>query len=209
MCILADELERAKTKIIMANINYEKGRLLDVVNENDESVDLKSRTLVHLLGLLHREVHVWMFDKNKNIFFQKRGIHRPTAGKLDATVGGHVNSNESYLEAAVREAKEETGISVSSEDLIFLIKLKSITTPLLDDSLGTNNNFFRSVYIYKHPIKEKKLKKEAGVPGGGFEKLSYGKLSNPNEKPTVAFSKYILTQELPLVLKYISESTLK
>ena len=63
----------------MVNLNYENERFLNVVDENDEVIDSKSRIDIHRLGLLHREIHVWMFDENKNIFFQTRGLDRPSA----------------------------------------------------------------------------------------------------------------------------------
>src|SRR5258708_3806596 len=111
----------------MTNINFENSRLLDVVSQNDKVIDLKTRTDVHRLGLRHREIHVWLFDGKHNMYFQKRGLHRPSAGLLDATIGGHVNKGEEYLNAAIRETKEETGISILASDLILLKKFKGIS----------------------------------------------------------------------------------
>ncbi len=190
----------------MTNLNYEKNRLLDIVNEKDEVVGRRSRADIHRLGLLHREIHVWMFDKNKNVYFQKRGLHRPSAGLLDATIGGHVNMGEDYLDAAVRETKEETGIPILVTDLILLMKLKNTSDPSRNDILGTSNNFIRSVYIYKNPINENDLKKEVGIPGGGFQKLSIDFLINPEKEYLAVFQKFVFTEEIPHVLKYINES---
>lgn len=190
----------------MTNLEIENKRLLDIVNENDEIVGSESRTQAHKLGLLHREVHVWMFDKDKNIFFQKRGLHRPSAGALDATVGGHVNKGENYLEAAIREAKEEAGISIKPKDLTFINKFKKVTNHN-ENGLGeTINNFIRSVYVYNDPISEKALKKETGIPRGGFQKLSLDfllQLNSLNEKDLQMFDKSILTEELFSVLSHL------
>ncbi len=188
----------------MANFNYEDNRILDVVNENDQVVDSKSRADIHRLGLLHREIHVWMFDKNYNVFFQKRGLHRPSAGLLDATVSGHVNKNEDYLVAAVRETKEETGISVLSSNLILLKKIKKNSPKKTNDSQITINNTIRCVYVYNHPIMEEQIKKESGLLGVDFRKISLNILLNQNKEDAVIFNKLIFTDELPLVLKYIS-----
>lgn len=193
----------------MTNINYENDRLLDIVDEKDQVVDSKPRREIHNLGLLHREIHVWMFDENRNVFFQKRGLHRPSAGLLDATVGGHVNKGEDYLQAAVRETKEETDISVSQDDLIELLKFRKISpVSPKKDPLHTTNNFFRKVYIFRHPIKEDMLKKEIGIPGGGFQKLSYDILNNSAKEHREMFQKFVFTEEIPHVLKYLNESTL-
>ena len=41
--------------------------LLDVVNKDDVIINSKSRNEVHQIGLLHREIHIWLFDKDKNL----------------------------------------------------------------------------------------------------------------------------------------------
>ncbi len=187
----------------MTDLNYENKRLLDIVNENDEIIGSKPRIEVHELGLLHREVHVFMFDENKNVFFQKKGLHKPSAGLLDATVAGHVNNGEKYLEAAVRETKEETGITVSPSDLVLFNKLK--VSNLKKDGFGRPiNNFIRTLYIFKKPIKEEMLKKEEGIKGGGFKKYSYEFLLKMTPRDRIVFHNSI-PKELPDVLKYIEK----
>jgi isopentenyldiphosphate isomerase len=201
MCVLTDELKRAKTN--MTNLEHENNKSLDVVNENDEIIDSKSRTDVHNLGLLHREIHVWMFDQDKNVLFQKIGLHRPSAGLLDATVGGHVNMGESYLDAAVRETEEETGLSILPSDLVLLKKFRQTSDPSKENFLGTINNFIRAIYIYKNPVDDKFIRKETGIPGVGFQKLSYDFLQNPGKDYIKMFDRFILNDEIPDVLKYI------
>ncbi|OGI68396.1 hypothetical protein A2738_00715 [Candidatus Nomurabacteria bacterium RIFCSPHIGHO2_01_FULL_42_15] len=187
----------------MTNLNYENKRILDVIDKNDKIVDSKSRIDIHRLGLLHREIQVWIFDKNKNIFFQKMGLHKKSAGLLDATIAGHPNKGEEYLDAAVRETKEETGISVTPSDLIFIKKLK-VLHHTQDDFGGTINNFIRSVYVLKKPINEEMLKKEDGIPGGGFQKLSYNFLLNLPKEYKQMIKNHILEKEIPDILKYLS-----
>jgi len=187
----------------MTNLHYENTKILDVVNENDEIIDSKLRSEIHHLGLLHREIKVWMFDKNKNIFFQKMGLHKRSAGFLDSTIGGHVNKGESYLEAAIRETKEETGISAVPSDLVLLKKIK-VPDEHQDDLGGTINNFIHSMYIYKNPIDEKMLKKENGIPRGGFQKLSSNFLLHPSQEHKQMIKDFVLTKEIPYVLNYIS-----
>ncbi len=202
MCVPADELKRAKTK--MANLNFDNERLIDVVNEKDEVVDSKSRIEVHRLGLLHRQIHVWMFDADKNIYFQKRGVDRPSAGLLDATVGGHTNRGEKYIEAAIRETQEETGLSIEASDLILLKKIKHKDNRQSKSGLsGVINNYIGYIYIYKKPIKEGDLKKELGIPGGGFRKLSYNFLLNPDKEYIPLFLPFVFKEELPFVIEYL------
>jgi isopentenyldiphosphate isomerase len=185
----------------MTNLNYENNRLLDIVNENDKVIDSKPRKDIHRLGLLHREVHVWMFDENKNLFFQKRGLHRTSPRLLDVTVGGHVNKGEDYIEAAVRETQEETSISILPSDLIFLKKFRG--SHYSGDPVSRINNFIRVSYVHKYPVKDEQIKKEVGIPGGGFQKLSIDLLQAPEKEFIKMFHEFMFTNELPLVLKYL------
>jgi len=190
----------------MTNVKLENERLLEIVNEQDEVIGNKPRNDVHLHGLLHREVNVWLFDVAKNIFFQKAGLHRPSAGMLDASVGGHVNKGESYLEAALREAKEETGISLSASDMFLLAKLRQNMSEDGAYSSGKSNNVIKSVFIYKNPIKEEKLRKEAGIPGGGFKKISLRLFSDPTYNFSKMIHPFVLKDQLPIVLKYLNNN---
>jgi len=186
----------------MTKLNFENSRFLDVVNEKDQIVDSRSRTDVHNEGHLHREIHVWMFDQSKNIIFQKRGLHRPSAGLLDATVGGHVNQGEDYLDAAIRETKEETGILIDPANLILLNKFREKDDPRERNLLGSINNFFRNIYIYKIGIKDGQIKKEKSLPGVSFQKLSIDYLTHPTDKKI--FGPFILTDEVPLIINYLN-----
>ena len=60
------------------------------------------------------------------------------------------------------------------------------------------------MYIYKRPIDEKKLEKENGIPGGGFQKLSYDFLLNLPEEHKKLIKNFILKKEIPVVLNYLS-----
>src|SRR5258708_11290820 len=189
----------------MANLISENDRLLDIVDNKDIIMGSRSRAEIHRLGLLHREIHVWMFDENRNIFFQKRGLPVSMSGLFDATAGGHINKGEDYLDAAIRETKEETSITISPADLIFLKKSMGTEYVSREDSLGTINNFIRSVYIYKYPIKEQTLRKEPVILGVNFKKFSYAFLQDISKRDSKMFIKFVLTDELPSVLKYVNQ----
>jgi isopentenyldiphosphate isomerase len=88
--------------------------IFDVVNERDEVVGRKPRSEVHRLGLLHRAVHVLVFNSRGEIFLQKRSMTKDREpGKWDSSSSGHVNSGEDYDACAVRELREEIGLTVA------------------------------------------------------------------------------------------------
>ncbi len=118
-----------------------KNEMLEVVDNNDSVIGLENRVKIHKEGLLHREIHIWFFTSNAEIIFQHRAKDKDTyPNKLDATVGGHVEPNMSYEETAVKECKEETGVNIDIDNLIFL---KKICRRMMDTNTGLINNAVR------------------------------------------------------------------
>jgi len=87
--------------------------IFDVVNERDEVVGQAPRKDVHAHGLLHRAVHVLVFNARGQLFLQKRSMTKDTAkGKWDSSASGHLDSGEDYDKCAVREVWEEIGLKL-------------------------------------------------------------------------------------------------
>jgi isopentenyldiphosphate isomerase len=87
--------------------------LLDVVDENDVLIAVKRRGDIHAAGLMHRAVHILLFNSSGELFLQKRSMSKDEQpGKWDSSAAGHVDSGEDYLECASREIAEELGIVV-------------------------------------------------------------------------------------------------
>ena|SRR5436190_9046122 len=88
--------------------------IFDVVNDRDEVIDRQPRSEVHRRGLLHRAVHVLVFNSRGEIFLQKRSMKKDRQpGLWDSSASGHVDSGEDYDDCAVRELNEEIGLKVS------------------------------------------------------------------------------------------------
>ena len=86
--------------------------IFDVVDEQDKVTGQASRQEVHSNpSLIHRVVHVLVFNTEGKLFLQKRSLFKDMQpGKWDSSVGGHVDVGESYEQAAIREMREELGI---------------------------------------------------------------------------------------------------
>lgn len=87
--------------------------LLEIVNENGEVIGLAQRAEVHAnSSLMHRVVHVLVFDPKGRLLLQKRSLSKDVApGMWDTSVGGHVGIGEELSLSAAREMEEELGIS--------------------------------------------------------------------------------------------------
>lgn len=89
--------------------------IFDIVNERDEVIGRKPRSEVHARGLLHRAVHVLVFNSRGEVFLQKRSMKKDRQpGVWDSSCSGHVDSGEEYDQTAVRELREEIGLVLSA-----------------------------------------------------------------------------------------------
>lgn len=86
---------------------------LEVVDLSGRPLRLARRSELHRdPSLIHRVVHVLIFNLKGELLLQKRSALKDVApGKWDTSVGGHVNPSEESAAAARREMKEELGIS--------------------------------------------------------------------------------------------------
>jgi len=97
--------------------------IFDVVDENDSVIGSKPRSTVHAEGLMHRAIHVLIFNEDDEVFIQKRSQNKDTwPGAWDSSCSGHVDSGEDYDAAALRELQEELSWQPEKE-LDFLFKL--------------------------------------------------------------------------------------
>lgn len=111
--------------------------IFDIVDNNDNVIGTAARSDVHASGLLHRGVHLLLFDCEGRMLIQKRSADRKQYASLwDCSVSEHVKSGESYLEAAVRGAKEEMSVEVSGLRTLFKFRME----------YGPNDNEISVVY---------------------------------------------------------------
>jgi 16S rRNA (adenine1518-N6/adenine1519-N6)-dimethyltransferase len=93
--------------------------VFDVVDENDSPITTATRSEVHSRNLIHRAVHVFVLNRNGDLYLQKRSLIKDmNPGVWDSSVSGHLDAGEGYTAAALRELGEELGIQgVGEEDL--------------------------------------------------------------------------------------------
>ncbi len=95
--------------------------IFDRVDEYDNVIGTAERSEFHgNPDMIHRVAHVLVFDSSGELFLQKRGLGKDVQpGKWDTSVGGHVDSGESYEQAAYREMREELGIEGVSIEFLY------------------------------------------------------------------------------------------
>lgn len=83
----------------------------DVVDEQDRVLGPQPRDVVHARGLRHRAVHILLFNAAGELFLQRRSLWKDlNPGRWDSSAAGHVDAGETYMQAAVREVREELGV---------------------------------------------------------------------------------------------------
>ncbi len=145
-----------------------KVELLAVVNESGEIIKNLPRSEIHgNPSLIHRVVHVLVFNSNGELLLQKRSMNKDVAaGKWDTSVGGHVNSGETLDEAVKREMEEELGItSCRLEFLYTYIHSNEYETELVYTYLCTHNgeiNFQKDEIDEVRPWSMDEIKRNIG-----------------------------------------------
>lgn len=96
----------------LAAIPQKDEELLDVVDETNKVLRQETRKTIHDTNLIHRAVHVLVFNKHHDCYLQQRSLLKDRhPGVWDSSAAGHLDAGEDYETAAVRELEEELGIT--------------------------------------------------------------------------------------------------
>ena len=122
---------------------------IDIVDElGNVTGEVLEKDEAHKLGKWHLTAHVWIYNSNGEILFQKRALTKSTfPGLWDISVAGHVSTGESVEVGAYREILEEIGLDVDINDLekVFVVKESHY-----HENVDWFNNEFHHVFIYKY-----------------------------------------------------------
>ena len=133
--------------------------LIDIYDENDKPLGIrKMKSEAHRKGLWHRASHIWIYNSGGQMLLQLRAKDKEMDfNKWDIAAAGHAGAGEDPVTTALREVKEELGLSINAGDL------KSFGTT---DSVGSYGDLIdrehQSDYILRFDgdIRTLKLQKE-------------------------------------------------
>jgi isopentenyl-diphosphate delta-isomerase len=120
----------------------EAEEILDLVNDQDEIIGTiprseASRLVPENLGFI-RAVDMFIQNDDGKLWIPTRTAHKTIAPDgLDYSMGGHVDSGETYDQTVYREAEEELNIKLDPGKLELVKKFPPAETP-----------YFRAVYLY-------------------------------------------------------------
>ena len=111
--------------------------LITFVDEDDNIIGSGTKDKSWKRGAWHRIVRVFLFNAKGEVLMTRRAAHLVASpGKWNESCSGHVDEGESYEEAALRELREEVG--VSGTKLTPIVKIKHSDT---DDPSRRKNRF--------------------------------------------------------------------
>jgi len=132
---------------------------LPIVDKRDRILGSASRSQVHGNNLLHRAVHILIFNGAGEVYLQQRSRWKDRhALKWDSSAAGHVAVRESYDETARRELKEELGVS---------LPLQKISK--LSDAQRTDHEF---IWLYRGVVSGDLAPNKCEIENGAFLPLA-------------------------------------
>lgn len=138
----------------------EEGEFLEVVNDCNEVIDLLPRAEVHRRGLQHRSAHIFVFNREDELYLQKRSFRKSELpGFYDSSAAGHLLPSESYEACALRELTEELSLS---EDLV-----------LIGGLLASDENAFEHVRLFACRTEKKPIPNLDEIEEGGFYSMEH------------------------------------
>lgn len=116
---------------------------LDIYDKNGKFLGTEERGVVHSKGLWHKTVHCWLYDRDGNVFFQRRSDR----GTLYTTSSGHLSAGESVTEAFQREIKEEIGLDIDASDATKVGVVPFQMDRVKEDGSIFKDRAFANVYV--------------------------------------------------------------
>lgn len=148
--------------LVSAVLNGRPMELFDILNEDGTKSGItRERGVTHCEGSLHPTVHIWIVrEREKDVFevlLQKRSAEKDSyPGCYDISSAGHVAAGEDILTSALREIKEELGLSVRPEDLEEIGVHRGKKEEMFRGRLFKDDEWSH-VYLYRKPVDTEKL----------------------------------------------------
>jgi isopentenyl-diphosphate delta-isomerase type 1 len=128
------------------NTTDNQEEVYDVVDESDEVIGTATRRQVHAdPRLIHRAAGAYIFNQKKQLLMQKRSQTKDMfPGFWAFSVGGHVDSGDTYEEAVRREIREELGTEIKVVPLEKVLQREPEETEFWQVFMGIHDGPFPS-----------------------------------------------------------------
>ena len=98
--------------------------LVDKLNNKRQSLNKTAERQEKVDGEYRQSVHTWIMNSKGEFLIQKRSPNKKNFPNMWSQTGGAVDAGETTLQAALRECKEELGISFDPANVEFMLSFK-------------------------------------------------------------------------------------
>ncbi len=135
-----DEIEKSKCVTLEIREKYFKGKDFKEIRNwlEEQNIDRHTAIEIKSAGIL---LYISMSNENDKVLVQVRSTEKSRLGLF----GGGIEKDETPIECAIRELKEETGIETCKEQLEFF----EINKHNLEYENGDKVNYIAYVYVLK------------------------------------------------------------
>ena len=96
--------------------------LIDIYSEDGKFLKKEMKSVAHKLGHWHKSIHAYLINDKKEIVIQKRCADKELYPNIwDVSFAGHVGAGENTKISAIRECKEELGISLEENEVKYIL----------------------------------------------------------------------------------------
>ena len=133
---------------------------MEILDLYDNKKNKMGKTLIResgepLDGEFKLSIHLWIINSNGEFLIQKRSASRKANPNKWAFTGGAVDSGEESYQGAIREAKEEMGINLDSNDVEFLLGFKR-EHDFVDVFIAKSDTDIKDVKMQESEVSESK-----------------------------------------------------
>ena len=98
--------------------------IIDIYNKRREKTNKTCERGKEKDGEYGLSVHIWIMNKEGKFLVQKRTKSRKRFPNMWSLTAGAVDTGETSVEGAIREAKEEIGINIEKEEFELILSIK-------------------------------------------------------------------------------------
>lgn len=108
---------------------------------------LKDKKAVHLDGDWHRTAEIVVVNNRQEVLLSLRHPDKPYLPNYwDVCLGGHLDPDETYEEAAIRELEEEIGVQVPDHELV---SLGTVEVVAIDEKNRLHDREHAGVFVWQ------------------------------------------------------------
>lgn len=98
--------------------------VVDKLNNKRQYLNKTAERSKKIMGEYRQSAHTWIMNSEGKFLMQRRSPNKKNFPNMWSQTGGGVDSGETPLEGALRECKEELGITIPKENIELILSFK-------------------------------------------------------------------------------------